>query len=173
MVYQNHFFNRNINEQAYRDLLNNQLLPLMTKIFEVSKQLTYGLMIGTRRCSVSSINSCQWAVEKTFWYLANGLYGKKEWPRCSLNLTSCDFFFLWSYLKGKVFTNPPKNLQTLQQTFVAEFDLEQGSHQGNGYANVKTYRNFNLKRVTVLNFSDSSYLNRIYFIVVWSFDHLF
>ena len=35
-----------------------------------------------------------------------------EWPPRSSDLTQCSFF-LWGYLKNKVFTTPPANLATL------------------------------------------------------------
>ena len=37
-----------------------------------------------------------------------------EWPPHSPDLTPCDFF-LWGYLKNKVFTTPPENIDVLRQ----------------------------------------------------------
>ena len=43
-----------------------------------------------------------------------------EWPPLSPDLT-CQFF-LWGYLKSKVFTTPPTDIATLRQRIIDEFD---------------------------------------------------
>jgi hypothetical protein len=52
-----------------------------------------------------------------------GLGHDVEWPPLSPDLTaSCDFF-LWGYLKDKVFSTPPaQNINELRQRIVREFD---------------------------------------------------
>jgi hypothetical protein len=48
-----------------------------------------------------------------------------DWPPRSPDLTSCDFF-LWGYIKNKVFTTPPENIDVLRQRIIEEFnDLRQ------------------------------------------------
>ena len=44
-----------------------------------------------------------------------------EWPPCSPDLTPCDFF-LWGYLKNKMFTTPPENIDVLRQRIIEEFN---------------------------------------------------
>ena len=44
-----------------------------------------------------------------------------EWPPRSLDRTLCDFF-LWSYIKNKVFTTPPRNLNDLKNRTITEFN---------------------------------------------------
>ena len=44
-----------------------------------------------------------------------------EWPPRSPDLTPCDFF-LWGYLKNKVFTTPPENIDVLRQRIIEEFN---------------------------------------------------
>ena len=44
-----------------------------------------------------------------------------EWPPRSPDLTPCDFF-LWGYLKNKVFITPPENVNALRQRIVEQFD---------------------------------------------------
>ena len=39
-------------------------------------------------------------------------FGDVPWPPCSLDLTAPDFF-LWGYLKSKVYSNRPTDLHTL------------------------------------------------------------
>ena len=45
-----------------------------------------------------------------------------EWPARSPDLTPCDFF-LWGYMKGKVFSTPPATIEELRERIVREFDL--------------------------------------------------
>ena len=44
-----------------------------------------------------------------------------EWPPRSPDLTPCDFF-LWGYLKDKVFSTPPREINELRQRIVDEFN---------------------------------------------------
>ena len=50
-----------------------------------------------------------------------GLGHDMEWPPRSPDLTPCDFF-LWGYLKGKVFSSPPHDVNILRQRVIAEFN---------------------------------------------------
>lgn len=42
------------------------------------------------------------------------LFNENEWPTRSPDLTPCDYF-LWDYLKDRVYQTPPETLQILQQ----------------------------------------------------------
>jgi hypothetical protein len=48
--------------------------------------------------------------------------GPMEWPARSPNLTPLDFF-LWGYLKSKVYNNQPNNLEDLKQRIQREIRL--------------------------------------------------
>ena len=48
-----------------------------------------------------------------------GLGHDVEWPPLSPDLTPCDFF-LWGYLKNKVFSRPPHDIDTLRQRIIEE-----------------------------------------------------
>ena len=50
-----------------------------------------------------------------------GLDHDVEWPPRSPDLTPCDFF-LWGYLKDKVFSTPPQNIQDLRQKIIEQFN---------------------------------------------------
>ncbi|KAF2367907.1 hypothetical protein FHG87_001352, partial [Trinorchestia longiramus] len=45
-----------------------------------------------------------------------------EWPPRSPDLTPCDFF-LWGYLKNKVYFSPPQDLEELQNRIRSEIDI--------------------------------------------------
>ena len=47
--------------------------------------------------------------------------GDNDWPAGSPDLTPCDFF-LWGYIKSKIFTSPPRSLPFLRQRKVDEFN---------------------------------------------------
>ena len=50
-----------------------------------------------------------------------GLGHDVEWPPRSPDLTPCDFF-LWGYLKDKVFSTSPQNIDVLRQRIVDTFN---------------------------------------------------
>ena len=50
---------------------------------------------------------------EVFGHRVIALHHDVEWPPRSPNMTSD--FFLWGYLKSKVFTTPPTDIATLQQ----------------------------------------------------------
>ena len=49
------------------------------------------------------------------------IYHQTEWPARSPDLFACDFF-LWGYLKNKVFTSPPATIAILRQRIEEEFE---------------------------------------------------
>ena len=49
-----------------------------------------------------------------------GLGHQVEWPPRSPDLTPCNFF-LWGYLKSKVFVSPPDSLDDLRQRICTSF----------------------------------------------------
>ena len=57
---------------------------------------------------------------EVFGHRVIALYHDVEWPPRSPDLT-CDFF-LWGYLKSKVFITPPPDIATLRQRIIDEFD---------------------------------------------------
>ena len=50
-----------------------------------------------------------------------GLGHNVEWPPRSPDLTPCDFF-LWGYIKDKVFSSPPRDIDELRQKIIREFN---------------------------------------------------
>ena len=50
------------------------------------------------------------------------LHHAVEWPPCSPDLTPCDFF-LWGYLKSKVYRTPPNDLDDLRARIRLEVDV--------------------------------------------------
>jgi hypothetical protein len=54
-------------------------------------------------------------------HFLQGRRGAIEWPSLSPDLTPLDFF-LWGYLKSKVYFNRPNNLDELRQRIRAEVE---------------------------------------------------
>ena len=50
-----------------------------------------------------------------------GLGHDVEWPPRSPDITPCDFF-LWGYIKNKVFSTPPRDIDDLRQEIIREFN---------------------------------------------------
>ena len=50
-----------------------------------------------------------------------------EWPPRLPDLTPCDYF-LWGYLKTKVFGTPPRDLNDLQDRICREVDALRNNH---------------------------------------------
>ena len=55
------------------------------------------------------------------------LHHDVEWPHRSPDLTPCDFF-LWGYLKQKVFSMPPLDLVDLRRKRPVEIDVLRGNN---------------------------------------------
>jgi hypothetical protein len=52
-------------------------------------------------------------LRELFGHRVIALHHQVEWPPRSPDLTPCNFF-LWGYLKNKVYTSPPRDLNDLQ-----------------------------------------------------------
>jgi len=53
------------------------------------------------------------------WHLISR-FGDVPWPPRSPDLSTCDFFFLWGYLKSRVYTHKPRTLNDLKETIRQE-----------------------------------------------------
>ena len=57
-----------------------------------------------------------------------GLGHDVEWPPRSPDLTPCDFF-LWGYLKNKVFSCPPHDIDMLRQRIIEEVNASRHNRE--------------------------------------------
>ena len=117
-----YFFDGNVNDLAYLRMLNEFALPQLAIHF--NNQFWEGLFRGL-----------WWAQDGApahrlieFRDRLNEVFGENrvialqhnvERPPRSPDLTPCDFF-LWGYLKNKVFTTPPENIDV--QRIIEEFN---------------------------------------------------
>lgn len=121
-----HFFDGNVNGDTYLNMIEALVIPEMNDIFN------FNLFAANR-------------YEQEVWWFQDGapchrhrlvtnrlteLFGNQivslnhavEWPPRSPDITPCDFF-LWGYLKQRVFRTPPATIFVLRERIIEEFDL--------------------------------------------------
>lgn len=119
------FFEENLTGQRYLTFLRNQLIPVLTNIFPNANNPNLpndniwfqqdGAPPHYAREVRQFLNNCfpgRWI----------GRRGFIEWPARSPDLTPLDFF-LWGYIKSKVYVNRPQNLQDLKDRIRHEMSL--------------------------------------------------
>ena len=102
------FFQTNVTSESYLEMLTTQLWPAIQQQIDVNTWMMqdgapphYGIIVRN------------WLNEK-FPEKWIGRRGSVEWPPRSPDLTPLDFF-LWGYLKSKVYQTRPQTLQELRQ----------------------------------------------------------
>ena len=116
-----YFFRGNVSGQIYLQMIENDVKPLLA--------VKYGQRIN------GVIPSCWWfqdgapphrlvavrtRLQQLFPNRVCALGHNPEWPPRSPDLTPCDFF-LWGYLKAKVYITPPRDLDELEDRIRLEF----------------------------------------------------
>lgn len=120
------FFHQNVNGEVYLAMLNDQVVPVLEEEF-----------LRFRRQQNGQFRHLWWAqdgapahrtrivtarLQQLFGNRVLALNHEVEWPPRSPDLTPLDFF-LWGYLKSRVYTTPPASLDDLQQRIVREVDI--------------------------------------------------
>lgn len=115
-----YFFEGNINGRAYLDMLNNFIVPEMEQIFPRQRRgafrRAWWAQDGAPAHRLIAVRN---RLTELFGNRIIALHFPVEWPARSPDLTPCDFF-LWGYLKGKVFQTPPATIQELRQQITGE-----------------------------------------------------
>ena len=122
-----YFFERNVDGVAYLRMLNEFVFPQLANHFnnQYWEGMFRGLWWAQDGAPAHRLLAVRDRLNETFLNRVVGLGHNVEWPPRSPDLTPCDFF-LWGYLKAKVFSTPPQNIQVLRQKIVDEFnDLRQ------------------------------------------------
>ena len=115
------FFDGNGNRRSYINVFNDEIIPLMTMLFQNqfhenrSERLWY-TQYGQELLAVRA------RLEQLFWEKSLTSPHNTKWPPRSPDLTPFDFF-LWGYLKEVVFRTPPESLNVLRQRLVTECNL--------------------------------------------------
>lgn len=114
------FFQQNVNGQRYLDMLNNQALPQLALNFNINinRNRLWWVQDGATAHRTVPVRR---RLQQVFGHRVIALGHGIEWPPRSPDLTPCDFF-LWGYLKQKVYTTPPTSIAQLRQRIIREMD---------------------------------------------------
>ena len=116
-------FDRNVNGLNYLHTINNDVLPQLQVHF--ARQIE-GAFRHLWWAQGGAQAHCFIAVrERLREYFVNrviSFHNNVEWPQRSPDLTTCDFF-LWGYLKNKVFPSPRAELDELRNRIRNEVDI--------------------------------------------------
>ena len=113
------FFESNVTGLAYLEMLNEKVFPAVLGTFQHhfvngSFQRLWWAQDG------APAEVREWLTE-FFSQRIIALNQPVEWPPRSPDLTPCDFF-LWGYLKSKVYTSPPATIDDLIQQIEREVE---------------------------------------------------
>ena len=103
-------------------MLNDFVFPQLAIYF--NKQYWEGMFRGLSWAQDGApahrLLGVRYRLNEAFMNRVVGLGHNVEWPPRSPDLTPCDFF-MWGYLKDKVFSTPPENIQQLRQKIIDEY----------------------------------------------------
>ena len=124
------FFDGNGNGQSYLNLLNDEVITLMTVLFQNQFhqnrfQLLWWAQDGAPCHALLAVRA---RLNQIFGERVSSLHNNTEWSPRSLDLNPCDIF-LWGYLKDKFFRTPLESLNVLRQRIITEcnfFERKQG-----------------------------------------------
>ena len=103
-------FNNTVNSQRYREMLNDFFFPRL-RALRIPLATTWFQQDGaTAHCSNETLQLLQ----TKFGDRIISRRTQQPWPPRSPDLSACDFF-LWGYLKSKVYVNAPNSLQDLRR----------------------------------------------------------
>jgi len=114
-----HFFNRNVNGRVYREMLEQVVFPAVAHIYQRYGDNFNDLWWFQDGAPAHRSRDVRRVLQERFEHRIVALNHDIEWPPRSPDLTPLDFF-LWGYLKQKVFSTPPQDLPTLRRRIVDE-----------------------------------------------------
>lgn len=118
-----YLFDGNVDGLAYLRMLNEFAFPVLANNFnnQYWEGMFRGLWWAQDGAPAHRLLEVRHRLNETFRNRVVGLGHNVEWPPRSPDLTPCDFF-LWGYLKDKVFSRPPENIEELRQRIIEEFN---------------------------------------------------
>jgi hypothetical protein len=110
-----YFFDGTVTSDRYREMLNTFFFPEL-RALRIPLATTWFQQDGaTAHCSNQNLE----LLESKFGERIISRRTRRPWPPRSPDLSACDYF-LWGYLKSKVYANRPNSLQDLRQNIVQE-----------------------------------------------------
>lgn len=113
------FIDGNLNGEKYRAMLEDQIVPAIQNLTNGQMDDVHFQQDGAPPHYTRSVRQYLDQVFPGRWI---GRRGVIEWPARSPDLTPLDYF-LWGYLKGKVYTTKPQNLDELRARIIHEMDI--------------------------------------------------
>lgn len=113
------FYDNNLNGNTYLNMLNEQIIPEITRIYGCNSHRVWWFQDGAPAHRTRIVTQ---RLRDFFGARVVALSHAVEWPPRSPDLTPCDFF-LWGYLKSRVYITPPRNLDDLRQRIINEINL--------------------------------------------------
>ena len=121
-----YFLDGNVNGQSYLDMINQEILPDLNANynFDIFNDIRFGNEIWWFQ---DGAPCHRWGVvsnrlRELFGNQVVALNHDPEWPPRSPDLTPCDFF-LWGYLKQRVYATPPPDIETLRRRIIDECNI--------------------------------------------------
>ena len=104
-------------------MINNDVLPQLLQHFELQVGSAFRHLWWVQDgAPAHRLRAVTDRLRELFGNRVIALHHAVEWPPRSPDLTPCDFF-LWGYLKAKVYTSPPIDLNDLQARIRQEVAL--------------------------------------------------
>ena len=110
-IYGPYFFEETVNQHTYLDMLKNFFWPKHYRVESHKKY--YFQQDGATPHTANMVQ--EWLQSK----FGEKFMTKKQWPPRSPDLNPCDYF-LWGYLKSKVYKPLPKTLDDLKENITRE-----------------------------------------------------
>ena len=119
------FFDENVNGESYLNMLNEEVIPEMNILYDFDawgdvrfQQNVWWFQDGAPYHRRRIVIDC---LRELFGGQVVAFNHENEWPAISPDLTPCDFF-LWGYIKCKVYLTPPPKIFVLRERIMHEFD---------------------------------------------------
>lgn len=120
-----YFFNETLNGEGYLEFSDNFLVPTLKRLFpdndnpnQIDRNIWYQ-QDGAPPHFAVEVREYLNGVFPNRWI---GRRGAIEWPARSPDMTPLDYF-LWGYLKSKVYVNRPNNIESLKIRIREEIEL--------------------------------------------------
>ena len=117
------FFNGSVNGESYLEMLNEKVLPQLLGAFNNLFNTDHFNQLWWAQDGAPAHNLLavrQW-LEEFFRNRIIALHHDIEWPPRSPDLTPCDYF-LWGYVKSKLFVAPPESVDDLKRKINDELE---------------------------------------------------
>lgn len=116
-----YFFNRNVNGRTYSEMLVNFAFPSIARAYNRFGPVFDGVWWFQDGAPPHRSRAVRQLLRQRFENRVVALHSDIEWPPRSPDLTPCDFF-LWGYLKQRVFATEVQDLPTLRRRIVDEMN---------------------------------------------------